>query len=106
MCPPAVQAALIMAGTTAIATKYQSDQNKAAEERQIKRQKEAEKRAAAERNAQEQNTLSEASPLLIKQGGKSSKGLSQLKVAGSSSKGYNSLGMGGSNSTGLNIANG
>jgi 3'-phosphoadenosine 5'-phosphosulfate (PAPS) 3'-phosphatase len=104
MCDP-VSVGLAIAGTAA-SMKYQSDQNDKQRREMKKQQEEARKQTAAEKNAQEKNTLSEASPLLIKQGGKSSKGLSQLKVAGSSSKGYNSLGMGGSNSTGLNIANG
>ena len=105
MCPPAA-AAIASALIGVAGSKYIADQQNAKAEARMKRQqKEARERAAAERNAQEQNTLSEATPLLIKRGGKSKKGLSQLKVPGSSTSGYNALGMGGENATGLNIAN-
>ena len=104
MCDP-VSVGLAIAGT-AVSMKYQSDQNDKAQREMKKQQEEARKQAAAEKNAQDKNILSEATPLLIKQGGKSKKGLSQLKLPGSNAGGYNALGMGGSNSTGLNIANG
>lgn len=105
MCPPIVQAALIMAGTTAIASKVQYDQNKKAQEDMKKQQKEAQERAKAEKNAQRGNQLSAANPILINKGGQAAKGLDKLKVPGKTASGYNSLGMGGSNSTGLNISN-
>ena len=104
MCDP-VTATLAIVGTAG-AMKYQSDLNDKAQREMKRQQEEARKRATAEKNALESNQLSEASPLLIKQGGKASKGLSKLKVPGQSAGGYSSLGTGGSNNTGLNIANG
>lgn len=104
MCDP-VSVGLAIAGTAA-SMKYQSDQNDKAQREMKKQQEEARKQATAEKNAQQSNQTSEASPLLINSGGKSNKGLSQLKVPGKSAGGYSSLGMGGSNNTGLNIAKG
>lgn len=101
MCNP-VAAAMIL--TTAAATKYQSDQNKAAEDRAVKRQKEAEKKASAEKNAMSRNMESaENAPLLISKGGKpGAGGMSKLKIGGGAG-GYSTLGMGGTGGTGLNI---
>lgn len=104
MCDP-VSVGLAIVGTAG-AMKYQSDQNDKAQREMKKQQEEARKRAAAEKNAQRGNQLSEATPLLIKQGGNAEKGLSKLKVPGSRASGYSPLGMGGSSSTGLNIPNG
>ena len=103
MCNPV---ALAIVGSTVASAAYGKHQNDKAMAQQRKQQEEAKKRAAAEKNAQRGNQLSEATPLLIKQGGNAEKGLSKLKVPGSRASGYSPLGMGGSSSTGLNIPNG
>tara|TARA_B100001093_G_C26274610_1_gene778424 strand:- start:106 stop:423 length:318 start_codon:yes stop_codon:yes gene_type:complete len=105
MCGPTLQAALIMAGTTAASAGYQASQNRKAERRARMEREEARKSEAAQLNAQKGNQLNEASPLLIKSAGQSAnRGLDKLKVSGRTPSGYSSLGMGGNSNTGLNIA--
>ena len=106
MCDP-VSIGLAIAGTAATA-KYQSDLNNKAMDKAAKRQKEAEAKAKAEKNAMDRNMeAAENTPLLLTKGkAKGAKGISQLKVSKGGSGGYSSLGMGGSGGTGLNISTG
>lgn len=101
MCDPV--SATIAIGTIAGAafTKHENDK---AESRARQRAETNRKQQAAERNAQERNTLSEATPLLIKKGGSSAKGLASLRAqSGGGATGSNNLGLGGDATPGLNI---
>jgi hypothetical protein len=103
MC--SVPAAIILSTVASGAyQKYQNDENNAKME---ERQKEAEAKAKAEKNAMDRNMeAAENTPLLLTKGkAGGAKGISQLKVA-KGGGGYSSLGMGGSGGTGLNISTG
>ena len=102
MC--SVPAAIILSTVASGAyQKYQNDENNAKME---KRQREAENKAAAEKNAMDRNMSSaETTPLLLSKGkAGGAKGVGKLKVDRGGAGGYSSLGLGGTGGTGLNIA--
>jgi|11_taG_2_1085331.scaffolds.fasta_scaffold26722_2 hypothetical protein len=97
------EAALLagMAGSTYMQQEQAKDQQRDAKKRAI----EADKKAAAEKNAMNRNMASaENAPLLINSKGKpGAGGMSKLKIGGGGAGGYSTLGMGGTGGTGLNI---